>query len=1271
MSHLQWDPACSLLSVSWTPCPPPSSSAHPHSTINSCLQLYHRSNYHWYLKQQFCSAQRFLGFDAEINNRLYLFEEQGLRTIDLHWTTFSLPAADHSIAVVDGSALKVTPLNMAVVPPPMSLHTVPLDMVPAHMAFVSLEHMQEDWKWLGLLVDEEGLVSCMAGYGRAMPKVLVKDNLFDLIKDFDCYPICETPVRFRAIVGSAKDDLQVVMLGSTVNSNVLAIARMSLPALLQGTLQLDCAVVIEGIPGNVQSLQCIGHQLVFGLCGSEYEIISIDTDGLFDDGPACLYEDLLAQGRVTAIMTIPESCPSFQFIPGEHPLVIGLSSKGHLYMNDSCVHPTVGSYIYNPIYKVCLFVNLTTSSLHTLYLPQLLDLLSSPLVNPEDVQQISENQEIRPIERGGKLIANLAYQQKVVIQLPRGNLEVFELRLLVYLQLYRHLLDEHDLHKAFLLLRRQKIDPNILLSLSLSHTLEQIPEFIKALVEHKQMDYLCQFVSSLRLEEGPGLRYVKVLNDVYPHLDHTSLPAKERVYMVASRIRQHLLTVLVQSAGSMAEVVQAVLCTHAKQSMVSEAFDFIKTVCHHQYYSKEVDYGIVAHIKSIESKLGTADPVSKQAADGHAQEDLLLASIHAHILAHPEITPISLTAAVKYLSFLIDAQELFRVAFSMCDFKLAKQLVFNNQMDPKVYVPLINEHELLGASGQGTRVLHMFYRVNQHLGSHGHQNMLKYFVLCLKQLYIEEVLEGVDVSVHQDIVQELSEGLKQVIRVIKEEQLFGTTLPIIRSLEAILAQHNSSRQSTAVSMLVDLVNLFYDASAEHYISSGAYMEGVYQYLLMTPPCTAKAIQIAVTNSNYALAMYVSNTYCQGGEDAPVALAQRIVSAYKDQQDSFQDMGTDFIHSEHAQEDSIFHREDTIYTIARLAVDFSDFESAVSVLCHGRKFLKAAEVANQAHRTDLLDEVLSSARDCTAEAIDHIVSCQQTYLKQTAQIAELWKAPAERLAAIALVDTTLSSALADEEEIKDTASEFSAISSYSALSAISGMSALSSASAVTGMSSGSTVSILSAISDSKRSITDSRSVSTAFSIQGLDHALLSRGTASTQEAPKYKRDQTERRKKRIERSKAKGYMKDVFGIKLEADACEELWKIVQNLTPLTALLCELSTILLSTCKPADRRLAGLVQDKMQELVKTMQSVAPPYAPLYPVQWLQSRQMIRVRSFQQPEAVLNGMVTKKGALSAEDMQEMQEMMTQSWFALCAKQIQRWFAHKIIALQSAEAV
>eukprot|EP01039_Chlorochromonas_danica_P010153 gene10153-11236_t len=1407
---LQYDPTTTLLAVEWS------------NKEEGCLQLYHRSNYCWKLKQQVVGkALRFLGWDREGAFRLYLSEtvtttggiyQTALRTMELVWSTSSLAeTVDHPVVVVDGPRLGFTPFGHAIVPPPMSLHTVSLaaGMVPRHETFLSLPlDAGQEAAWLEIVLSDtsSGSLFFLTGgladeTSRSRPAPVLRNVL--ALSDITGHRVKGT-VCLREVSASIEgsDDLVVALLGCTTDGDILVVARLSLLSVLgggNGVNKVSVAVVVNDFPGPVSHLHCLhssSHRYLAGMANalsSDFEIVSLQLGevlSLSEGGEESVsFQDMLATGMAEMIQTVPERCPHFTYtlntlnIEEEgndsdcQPVLLALSNKHRLYLNDICVHTAVSSYLYNPIYRIALFVTLAARpALFYIYLPQAAKLLSNPLLSSEDLSSLLHQPQFansllhtadsRPIERGGRLLANVHNATKVVLQLPRGNLEVFELRVLVYLQLYQHVLEKADLHEAFLLARRQKIPAQVFLAPALLKAfLDGLPACISSLQNYKQIDYLCQFISNLQSvperANATTVAYMAIVKDLYPDaieqnkaflLDQGIDDEKKKVALVCRNIRLVLLGVLEKmfSEGhadnhAVTSILHAALCTYAKEDRLLEACSLIKLLCRdaaaHAVDSEDSPNSLTSVLTDLQTLLPHCIvPSSSQEHITNDDEHKVLDRLRVQLkqsLALAGSTAksplhLSLSAAVRYLSFLLDSSVLFQSVFSTCDFNLARLVVYNNQMDPKIFLPQLQQFETLGSahavdsSTQPIDLIYMHYRVNKHLNNHSKR--VDWLIALLQQLYVEEEQHGKDIlAVYgNDILQGLRTDLVSAVDIIRDDKTFHVYQPMIRSLEdGILSQYDVSTaydQHVAITLVVDLCNLFNAACAEFYISKQAHHEAVYFYLLMRPVHLQAAVETTLSQADYASAVHLATTYLpslqllpsiaqdrkekvraaigrvlkleewrkQPLEDlTPLSLARRVMQTYQEQQQTLVDLSSEFItalassadqESSSAQQDE----EEKVSFVASLAVTYlQDCEGAVSILCQGRKFIKAVEVAVQAGRKDLLDEVHSACRHCAEEAVDYIDEVQRLYQRHTQHLTDLWKTPSERLDAMAAVDTTLSAALkaeAGEEEeeaggimglarglVDDSLSEYSAATAYSQASVRSAVSAMSS----------STVSILSAVSDNKRSIAEEKDASTSFSIEGLDHSLLSRGKLSSYEENSqaygnkkvHKRDQSERRKKRIERSKTKGYMKDVFGVKQELEACEELWKIATNLPALTSLLTELCTVLLSTQTWKDRRQAQRLQEKMEALIKTMQTVAPPYAPAYPFAWLQQRQMARVRSFQQPEALLTAVLARKSTLTvtAEELQEAAEVAAKSWYRLLAQQIQHWFQKKILALQT----
>jgi hypothetical protein len=241
----------------------------------------------------------------------------------------------------------------------------------------------------------------------------------------------------------------------------------------------------------------------------------------------------------------------------------------------------------------------------------------------------------------------------------------------------------------------------------------------------------------------------------------------------------------------------------------------------------------------------------------------------------------------------------------------------------------------------------------------------------------------------------------------------------------------------------------------------------------------------------------------------------------------------------------------------------------------------------------------------------------------AELSVLWADPHARLVQVASTEPTLVAELngghlnADgtvwkDVEGDDTKSEFSVVSRQSGASYVSTASRSSVRS-----SASSSVSILSNLSIGSSGGKSLASTS-AFSIDGLDHSLLSRGTAKgpggsdiggKKEAP--------RKYKRRQRKTCKGEGgRDLWGLRREAAVCAELWTLAQvsAIARSAKDLCDVLS-LFALGDEGDISLACELQRSVDVYVKCLQSNPPPVAPLYPPQWMGIRQLVTVCRYQE--------------------------------------------------------
>lgn len=240
----------------------------------------------------------------------------------------------------------------------------------------------------------------------------------------------------------------------------------------------------------------------------------------------------------------------------------------------------------------------------------------------------------------------------------------------------------------------------------------------------------------------------------------------------------------------------------------------------------------------------------------------------------------------------------------------------------------------------------------------------------------------------------------------------------------------------------------------------------------------------------------------------------------------------------------------------------------------------------------------------------------------AELSVLWANPSLRLTQVASTEPTLVAELnggtlnADgtvwkDKDEDDTKSEFSVLSKQSGTSYRSTASRSSVRS--TASSSVSILSNLSIGSSSGRTVAST----SVFSINGLDHSLLSRGSAAGPGSEVDGKREPLRKYKRRQRKIGKGEGgRDLWGLRKESSLCAELWTLAQvstiarngkNLCDVLSLFCHGDN--------NDISLACNLQKSIDTYVKELQSNPAPVAPMYPSQWMQIRLMFDVGKFQE--------------------------------------------------------
>ena len=379
---------------------------------------------------------------------------------------------------------------------------------------------------------------------------------------------------------------------------------------------------------NIKSKEQTFHKLWYNILSKDIS----DINNLNDQENNNLYNithDPNKNGRIIQI------CSSLCYKNNE--IIIYLTHNNHLYQNGTLISTEVNSFI---IFKhFLLFTQLSSSPYSTLHL---VDLNEPKTI--ESFKKLSEGKNanllfkqnlnykdfyMRTLERGAALVCCSGI--KLILQMPRGNLETIMPRLIVLDEVKKDVLNL-NYEKAFWLCRKNKINLNLIYDIDPELFMKNLDKFVR---EVKKEDYLNIFLNSLiddYCEEFKILfNYNKNLNDINKNNTNT------KTNKICISMRKLLLIDKNKETG---DYLSTILISYIKQNphLYLEALKLVQNL-------------------KIENKTEKADK------------------------------------ALEFLCWMVKADTLFDFALITYDFELVIMVAKHTQKDPKEYLKYLNELE--------------------------------------------------------------------------------------------------------------------------------------------------------------------------------------------------------------------------------------------------------------------------------------------------------------------------------------------------------------------------------------------------------------------------------------------------------------------------------------------------------------------------------------------------------------------------------------------------
>ncbi|XP_034546427.1 elongator complex protein 1-like [Notolabrus celidotus] len=646
--------------------------------VNTCIQLWSVGNYHWYLKQSLDfgrdsqKAPVSVFWDPERPLRLHVVTRAWTTfTYDWGWTTERSPGLDATdganVAVIDGDKVLVTSFRRSVVPPPMCSFELQLTSPVNQVTFLcqaqmtnQLAAMTSDGQ-ISVYKQDLGEKAAKTTNGfRTVSRPLV------LQKTFRVTVHQQEPLALRQLLWLTDDLFVAVSPGLLLPTSSTLLMLHPAPD-ADDTLTVRSEVEVDGV------IVSVVHSSQSATVALQLEDGQIRK--LLWDCPEPSVEDWRDTSGCCINFPVPCVQAALCSISGEEYL-LGLTDRSHLYAGDTELASNISSF------AVCNDFLLITTHSHTCRCLQLSALSVKGLQAALASDGVQNDETLRRVERGSRIVTVVPQDTRVILQMPRGNLETVHHRALLLAQL-RRWLDGLRFRDAFESMRKLRINLNFIYDHNPKVFLENIETFIAQL---DSLNHINLFLTELKEEDTTSIMY----------------PRPE---------------------GGLIQTPPAV----SGQKKVDVVCDAFKSAMESMDPNKFFLSILTAHVKKTVPELETA-----------------LQKVHELRVNPPEAPDaVSAEEALKYLLFLVNVNDLYEHSLGTYDFDLVLMVAEKSQKDPKEYLPFLNMLKSLELNYQRYTIdkhLKRYKKALHHLSKCGEEHFSEALQLVKEQKLYTEAL---------------------------------------------------------------------------------------------------------------------------------------------------------------------------------------------------------------------------------------------------------------------------------------------------------------------------------------------------------------------------------------------------------------------------------------------------------------------------------------------------------------------------------------------------
>ncbi|XP_033163263.1 putative elongator complex protein 1 [Drosophila mauritiana] len=420
------------------------------------VYLYTIGNYHWYLKQVLIFEQAdplaLLHWDTRCGaeHTLHVLKESGKHLV-YRWA-FAVDRNNSIVGVIDGNRLLLTDFDEAIVPPPMS--KIVLKFETYINAFIS--HGTSLWVYTcdrKIYLNEH-----IHTLGKQLQKPIMLMPDAEL-SGLHLANLTHFSPHYLLATHSSAGSTRLLLLSYRDNVNKPGewCYRVHSSVRINGLVN---AVAVAPYAMNEFYVQTVNNSHTYEVSLKADKTLKVERSYVQLNEPADQIDWVIVKGCIW---------------DGYTGALVTLRNQHLLHMD--------GYHIGEDVTSFCIVTNyLVYTQLNAMHFVRL-----------EDRRQVAS----RNIERGAKIVTAVARKARVVLQLPRGNLEAICPRVLV-LELVGDLLERGKYQKAIEMSRKQRINLNIIFDQDVKRFVSSVGDFLNDI---KEPQWLCLFLSELQNED--------------------------------------------------------------------------------------------------------------------------------------------------------------------------------------------------------------------------------------------------------------------------------------------------------------------------------------------------------------------------------------------------------------------------------------------------------------------------------------------------------------------------------------------------------------------------------------------------------------------------------------------------------------------------------------------------------------------------------------------------------------------------------------------------